>query len=121
MPIKPLSCHQLYRTSTLTELAADCKSTKHLQPLDQIIGQDRAQQAVEFAMSIKEKGYNIYALGHNGLGKRTMILRYLNRHEPSSNNQAVFDWCYTVNFDEARHPKLLKLPAGTAHQFKKEV
>ena len=121
MSIKPLGCSQLYRTSTLSKLAADCKSTKHLQPLDQIIGQDRAQQAVEFAMSIKEKGYNIYALGHNGLGKRTMILRYLSRHEPSSNNHTIFDWCYTVNFDEARHPKVLKLPAGSAHQFKKDI
>jgi lon-related putative ATP-dependent protease len=121
MSIKPLSCSQLYRASTLTKLAAECKSTKHLQPLDQIIGQDRAQQAVEFAMSIKEKGYNIYALGHNGLGKRTMILRYLNRHDPSTNNQPVFDWCYTVNFDDARLPRVLKLPAGTAHQFKKDV
>ena len=121
MSIKPLDCSQLYRTSTLSKLAADCKSTKHLQPLDQIIGQDRAQQAVEFAMSIKEKGYNIYALGHNGLGKRTMILRYLNRHDPSSNNHTIFDWCYTVNFDEARHPNVLKLPAGSAHQFKKDI
>lgn len=121
MAIKPLRSGQLYRASTLSKLAADCKSTKYLQPLDQIIGQDRAQQAVEFAMSIKEKGYNIYALGHNGLGKRTMILRYLNRHDPSSNNQAIFDWCYTANFDEARHPKVLKLPAGTAHKFKKNI
>ncbi|MDX2320507.1 MAG: AAA family ATPase, partial [Moritella sp.] len=121
MPIKPLGCSPLYRAATLTKLAADCKSTKHLQPLDEIIGQDRAQQAVEFAMSIKEKGYNIYALGHNGLGKRTMVLRYLNRHEPSSNSQAIYDWCYTVNFDKSRHPKVLKLPAATAHQFKKDV
>ncbi|QUM77310.1 AAA family ATPase [Moritella sp. 24] len=130
MSIKPLSCSQLYRASTLSELSENCKSTKHLQPLDQIIGQDRAQQAVEFAMSIKEKGYNIYALGNNGLGKRTMVLRYLNRHEPnghhsnlncSLNNSAVFDWCYVVNFDNARHPKVLKLPAGQGQQFKKDV
>ncbi len=126
MSITPLRGGQLYRPSTLSKLAADCKSTKYLQPLDQIIGQDRAQQAVEFAMSIKEKGYNIYALGNNGLGKRTMILRYLNRHEPNDNNSApnnsaVFDWCYVINFDEARHPKVLKLPAGEGHQFKKDV
>jgi len=29
---------------------------------DEIVGQERAQKAVEFAMSIKEKGYNIYAV-----------------------------------------------------------
>lgn len=121
MSIKPLSCTQLYKASTLSKLAADCKSTKHLQPLDQIIGQDRAQQAVEFAMSIKEKGYNIYALGNNGLGKRTMVLRYLNRHESCSNNGTVFDWCYVINFDDARQPKVLKLPAKQGEAFKKDV
>ncbi|MFT5879055.1 MAG: lon-related putative ATP-dependent protease [Moritella sp.] len=121
MSVKPLSSGDLYRPATLTELAAECKSTKHLQPLDEIVGQERAQRAVEFAMSIKEKGYNIYALGHNGLGKRTMVLRYLSRHEPSGNANALFDWCYVVNFEEARNPKVLKLPPGTGNNFKKDI
>ena len=126
MPIKALSSTALYRHAALLKLASDCKSTKHLQPLDQIVGQERAQQAVEFAMSIKEKGYNIYALGHNGLGKRTMVLRYLNRHEPNSNrhdpnSSSIFDWCYVVNFNEARQPKVLKLPVGTGNKFKKDI
>ncbi|ELR65908.1 ATP-dependent protease La Type II [Photobacterium marinum] len=121
MPIQPLSSDQLYRVSDLKALPDDCKSTKNLTPLDEIVGQERAQQAVEFAMSIKEKGYNIYAIGRNGLGKRTMVLRYLNRHEPNGNGFKLYDWCYVANFEEPRSPKVLKLPTGTGHQFKKDI
>lgn len=90
LPISsPLSSDQLYRQSTLNNLAPECKSTKHLTPLDEIVGQERAQQAVEFAMSMKDKGYNIYAIGRNGLGKRTMVMRYLNRHEPNGHGHTL--------------------------------
>ncbi|MCK8047018.1 AAA family ATPase [Shewanella sp. 1CM18E] len=121
MPIKPLNSTKLYRASALKKLSSDCKSTKHLEPLDEIVGQARAQQAVEFALSMKEKGYNIYALGRNGLGKRTMVLRHLNRQAPNSNGRTLYDWCYVVNFDDTRSPKVLKLPAGMGLTFKKDI
>ncbi|MEZ9595431.1 AAA family ATPase [Shewanella sp. 10N.261.52.F9] len=121
MPIKPLNSTKLYRASALKKLSSDCKSTKHLEPLDEIVGQARAQQAVEFALSMKEKGYNIYALGRNGLGKRTMVLRHLNRQAPNANGRTLYDWCYVVNFDDTRSPKVLKLPAGMGLTFKKDI
>ncbi|MGF1688611.1 AAA family ATPase [Photobacterium japonica] len=121
MTIQSLSGDKLYRTASLHGLPEDCKSTKNLTPLDEIVGQERAQQAVEFAMSIKEKGYNIYAIGRNGLGKRTMVLRYLNRHDPNGNGNTLYDWCYVANFEEPRKPKILKLPAGRGHAFRKDI
>jgi lon-related putative ATP-dependent protease len=117
MSTKPLTSSSLYRSSLLDH--PECKSTKYIEPIDEIVGQERAQHAVEFAMSIKEKGYNIYAIGQNGLGKRTMILRYLNRHEP--NGHGVYDWCYVANFDDNRVPKVLKLPAGMGTGLKKDI
>jgi len=112
-----MSHEQLYRTAELENLP--CKSTKELQPIDEIIGQERAQKAVEFAMSIKEKGYNIYAIGRNGLGKRTMVLRYLSRHQYDSDN--LYDWCYVANFDDVRTPKILKLTRGLGNQLRQDV
>ena len=70
-------------------------------------------------MSIKEKGYNIYAIGRNGLGKRTMILRYLNRHPQEV--QELFDWCYIANFEDIRTPKVLKLPRGVGSSLKQDI
>ncbi|NVO99031.1 AAA family ATPase, partial [Photobacterium damselae subsp. damselae] len=121
MSVQPLSSDKLYRESELNGLAKEIKSTKQLAPIDEIVGQERAQRAVEFAMSIKEKGYNIYAIGRNGLGKRTMVLRYLNRHDPNGNGHTLYDWCYVSNFDNSRSPKVLKLPAGSGLPFKKDI
>ncbi|NAW67314.1 Lon protease family protein [Photobacterium halotolerans] len=121
MTMKSLQADTLYRTCTLNGLDAEFSSTKHLAPLNEIVGQERAQQAVEFAMSIKEKGYNIFAIGRNGLGKRTMVLRYLNRHDPNGDASPLYDWCYVANFEETRTPKLLKLKPGTGMPFKKDI
>ncbi|EEY45554.1 Lon protease family protein [Vibrio mimicus] len=117
MAIQHLSFEQLYQVAKLEKL--ECKSTKELAPIDEIVGQERAQKAVEFAMSIKEKGYNIYAIGRNGLGKRTMILRYLSRHQHDGNE--LYDWCYVANFDDVRVPKVLKLPCGIGLKFRQDI
>lgn len=117
MTIQRLEANQLYLNAELEKLQS--KSTKELAPIDEIVGQERAQKAVEFAMSIKEKGYNIYAIGQNGLGKRTMILRYLNRHK--HDETALFDWCYVANFEDIRTPRVLKLPSGVGSKFKQDI
>ena len=117
MAIQRLTADQLYSVAELEQLP--CKSTKELTPIDEIVGQERAQKAVEFAMSIKEKGYNIYAIGQNGLGKRTMILRYLNRHPHDAS--ALYDWCYVANFEDIRTPKVLKLPQGVGVRFRNDI
>lgn len=117
MGIQKLQSQDLYATAFKGEF--DYSSTKTLAPIDEIVGQERAQRAVEFAMNVKEKGYNIYAIGHNGLGKRTMILRYLNRHQHEADS--LFDWCYVANFDDIRTPKVLQLPAGMGVQFKHDI
>ncbi|RTZ17235.1 ATP-binding protein [Vibrio aquaticus] len=117
MTINRLDANQLYLPAELEKL--ESKSTKELPPIDEIVGQERAQKAVEFAMSIKEKGYNIYAIGQNGLGKRTMILRYLNRHKHDAD--ALYDWCYVANFEDIRTPSVLKLPCGVGSKLKQDI
>lgn len=117
MAIQLLNAEQLYHVAKLEQLP--CKSTKELPPIDEIVGQERAQKAVEFAMSIKEKGYNIYAIGRNGLGKRTMIMRYLSRHKYETDN--LYDWCYVANFDDIRTPRVLKLPRGVGSAFRQDI
>ena len=115
--LKPLAIEKLYRVAKPKDLPF--RSTKSLKPLTDIVGQERAQEALRFAMSMHDSGYNVYAVGRNGLGKRTMMLRYLNRHAGDAQN--TYDWCYVANFDEPRSPKVLKLPAGVGQQLKKDV
>lgn len=115
--MKPLPLHQLYKACVLKDLPF--KTTKQLEPLAEIVGQNRAQEAVRFALAMPHGGYNVYAVGRNGLGKRTMMLRYLEHHVDTE--QQSHDWCYVANFEEPRIPKLLKLPAGLGSQLKQDM
>lgn len=115
--LKPLSLPQLYKACVLKELPF--KSTRQLEPLAEIVGQNRAQEAVRFALAMPHGGYNVYAVGRNGLGKRTMMLRYLEHHLDTK--QQSHDWCYVADFEEPRVPKLLQLPAGKGVRLKQDM
>ena len=47
----------------------DFKTTKEITPVKDIIGQNRAVQAIEFGLKMKQKGYNIYVAGASGVGR----------------------------------------------------
>ncbi len=115
--MKSLSSDKVYSACKLEDLPFS--STKSLEPLNEIVGQTRAQEAVRFAMTMPDSGYNIYAVGRNGLGKRTMMLRYLDNHIRGRGN--TWDWCYVANFDEPRTPQVLRLPVGMGGSLKKDI
>jgi len=115
--LKSLPLHQLYKACVLKDLPF--KTTRQLEPLAEIVGQNRAQEAVRFALAMPHGGYNVYAVGRNGLGKRTMMLRYLEHHVDTE--QQSHDWCYVANFEEPRVPKLLQLPGGKGTQLKQDM
>lgn len=111
-----LSADQLTRQPALDQLPA---STRRVQPLNDFLGQTRARAAVETALSLPFDGYNIFAVGTGGLGKRTMLKRLLAQHAtgmPTPN-----DWVYVNNFQDARQPIALALLAGEAPKFKKAM
>jgi len=76
------------------------------------IGQDRAVEAVEFAVAMRRKGYNVYALGASGTGKHTIVRDLLSHRAESS--PAPPDWCYVNNFTDPQKPRRLQLPPGRA-------
>ncbi|QSP93385.1 AAA family ATPase [Marinobacter salinisoli] len=115
--MKSLPLHQLYKACVLKDLPF--KTTRQLEPLSEIVGQNRAQEAVRFALAMPQGGYNVYAVGRNGLGKRTMMLRYLEHHVDT--DQMAHDWCYVANFEDPRVPRLLKLPAGKGAQLRQDM
>lgn len=115
--MKSLKASQAYASCNLKDLPFN--TTKSLPPLNEIVGQARAKEAVRFAMAMPDSGYNIYAVGRNGLGKRTMVLRYLD-HQIQGDGE-VWDWCYVANFDEPRSPSVLKLPVGMGMSLKKDM
>ncbi|NMT63353.1 Lon protease family protein [Marinobacter orientalis] len=115
--MKSLSLNQLYKACVLKDLPF--KTTRQLEPLAEIVGQNRAQAAVRFALAMPHGGYNVYAVGRNGLGKRTMMLRYLEHHVDTDNQS--HDWCYVANFEEPRVPRMLQLPSGRGTELKQDM
>ena len=115
--MKALPLNQLYKACVLKDLPF--KTTRQLDPLAEIVGQNRAQEAVRFALSMPHGGYNVYAVGRNGLGKRTMMLRYLEHHPDETHK--THDWCYVANFEDPRVPRMIRLPAGEGGNLKQDM
>ncbi|MEA3402198.1 MAG: AAA family ATPase [Armatimonadota bacterium] len=83
------------------------------------IGQERATHALEFGASMSSEGYNVFALGRPGSGRRTIVMDTLRRH--AAEMPAPDDWCYVYNFDEPRRPRALRLPSGMAVDFREDM
>jgi len=117
MVIEPLHFSTLYLPCDVDAL--HFTTTEELEPLSQIIGQESAQAAVDFDTTIRQEGYNLYAMGPSGSGKHSVITTFL--EEKASNEAAPDDWCYVNNFKDHRTPIAIRLPSGQASRFKEEI
>jgi len=95
------------------------ESTAELEDLPEILGHDRAFQAIEFALNVAHRGFNLYVMGSSGLGKHGLIRKFLNKVAADKNTPP--DWCYVRNFDQDYKPRALKLPPGQGRSFKKDM
>jgi lon-related putative ATP-dependent protease len=109
-PGRPLPAALLYRSCDPAELPFELVG--ELEDLLEPIGQDRAVEAVEFAVAMRRKGYNLYALGASGTGKHTIVRDLLKRRAESSPTPP--DWCYVNNFTDPQKPRRLQLSPGRA-------
>ncbi|HDI11090.1 MAG TPA: ATP-dependent protease [Candidatus Acetothermia bacterium] len=96
-------------------------TTAELEPLNEIVGQERALESLEVGLQLKDpqNRYNIYVAGEPGLGKTsavTMYLRKLSAQQPTPP-----DIVYVYNFQEPHHPRYLLLPPGKGREFKRDM
>lgn len=75
-----------------------------------VIGHQRARDALEFGLSMDIPGFNIFAVGDTGTGRRTLISQSLAAH--ASTLPAGAEWCYINNFDNPHAPHALWLNPG---------
>ena len=97
----------------------DFKTTKELSVLDGIIGQERAVKALDFGLSVKMKGYNIYMAGPSGTGKTTYACR--SARKKASQEPIPSDWCYVYNFQNPKNPQAISFEPGIGKQFKEDM
>lgn len=95
------------------------ETTDDIEPLEGIIGQERAVRAMEFGLRVKHPGYNIYMAGPTGTGKNTYARRIVQefaRKEPVPD-----DWVYVYNFAAPDEPIALSLPPGMGSQLARDM
>lgn len=117
MPNTELIATQLYRRCDPGQFSF--RTTDELEPLTDIVGQPRAIDAVQFGVDIPHHGYNIFAFGPGGTGKRSLVLQFLERKLPG--HPAPEDWCYVNNFEQPHMPKAIGLPAGQGRRFRHDM
>lgn len=117
MPLSPLPPHALCKTCDPGALPFD--STAELADSDDAIGQERATEAIAFAVSMRHRGFNLFALGPEGTGRRSLVMRLLRRQ--AEDRPAPDDWVYVNDFDQSQRPKALRLPTGRAAGLKKDM
>ncbi|GAB4391458.1 MAG: ATP-binding protein [Kiloniellaceae bacterium] len=113
MGISPLPPEKLYTHCEISGL--DFQTTDDLQDLEEVIGQDRALEAIHFAAEIEQEGYNLFVLGPPGTGKHTTVLRILK--EKAAKEPVPPDWVYLNNFVTPHQPKALCLPTGQGREL----
>ncbi len=95
------------------------RTTKELESYTDIIGQERAKKALEFGLSVKMKGYNIYVSGLPGTGRTTFSEQFARKIAKTEKTPP--DLCYVYNFKNPKCPKMLMLPPGTGKIIKEEL
>ncbi|MGL4911062.1 MAG: AAA family ATPase [Romboutsia sp.] len=94
-------------------------NTSEIEPLETILGQKRAIDAMEIGLRIDNPAYNIYLAGESGTGKTTYAMKALNQYASQKNNHK--DWCYVYNFEHPREPLAIGLEKGLGKVFKKDM
>jgi len=95
------------------------KTTEELQPIEYLIGQDRALSSINFALDIKVDGYNLYVSGIPGSGRTSSIRKIV--EEKAKNEKTPDDIIYVYNFKNPDRPNLIKFPAGRGNFFAKDI
>ena len=94
-------------------------NTSEIEPLEGILGQERAIEAMEKGLKINNPAYNIYLSGDSGTGKTTYAINALSKYAAKKRNHK--DWCYVYNFENNREPLIIGLDKGLGRVFKKDI
>ena len=115
--VDSLHYSQLYHACDISLFSF--KTTKDIEPLEHLIGQESALEAVDFGTNIQQDGYNLFVMGPSGSGKHSTLTAFL---ETKAKSEATpSDWCYVNNFKDHHKPIAIELPSGKAYKFKDDI
>jgi len=114
---RPLAPEHLYTPCDRSQLGF--ATTGELPDLEGVIGQARALEAIHFGVRMRQRGFNLYALGPPGVGKHTVVTRLVRRQAEA--DPAPLDWVYVNNFNQPHKPIALGLPQGDGLRLARDM
>lgn len=114
---RQLKATELYRRCDPAQF--EFETTADLEDLAEVIGQPRAVEAMRFGIGIEQQGYNVFALGTVGTGKRDFVRQFFDQRAQADSTPP--DWCYVYNFDQPHKPRAISLPAGKGTAFQADM
>jgi lon-related putative ATP-dependent protease len=94
-------------------------TTSELPPSQGVIGQELAMRAVDHALKISARGFNIFGVGEPGSGKTSTLERILRAR--AADESVPEDLLYVYNFNTPEQPRPLTLPAGRGRKLARDM
>jgi predicted ATP-dependent protease len=95
------------------------ETTNDLPAPEHMVGQERAQEAIDFALEMRDSRYNLFVNGEPGTGRRIAVATAV--EAVAKSRPAAQDWCYVYNFDQPEEPHAVALPPGMGRTFAHDV
>lgn len=111
--VQPLETGKLYRATDLSSLSFS--TTADLPPIDGLVGQARAFEAIQFGTRVDKSGFNLFVIGPNGARMQDAVKALL--ADETRTRLSPPDWVYVNNFADPDRPVAIELPTGRAPKF----
>ncbi len=96
-----------------------CETSRDVSSYDGVIGQERADKAMNFGLAMRDPGYNIFVVGPQGTGKSTYTQAIVAKIAKGGDKPD--DWCYINNFSKNDIPLAVSFPAGQGRIFQEDM
>jgi predicted ATP-dependent protease len=115
--LRALSIDRLYRKTNPSSL--QFTTTAELEPVDGLVGQERALEAIRFGTEVDKAGFNLFVIGPDGARMQAAVKAILS--EEASAKPRPSDWVYVNNFVDPDRPIAIELPGGRARGFQAAI
>jgi len=95
------------------------ETTGDVEPINQIIGQESAVEAMRFGLETRAAGQNIFVRGPVGTGRMALVRQRLQAMKMPGGPSP--DRCYVHDFTAPDRPALITLPSGRGHAFRRAI